>query len=80
VISGADEYKQGIVLDRGGTGACDSHDAQSSASAVGDLLTTPPTPGHAMATNDPIRSFCAVIGKALRPFAEGQGVSPIWIL
>jgi len=90
VISGAGQYKPGIVLDRRDTGTLRQPigllgkvfckvDAQFSAIAVGDLLTTSPTRGHAMATNDPIRSFGAVIGKALSPLAEGQGVIPILI-
>jgi hypothetical protein len=52
-------------------------DAQFSAIAVGELLTTSPTPGHAMATNDSISALGAVIGKALRPFPSGQGLIPI---
>ena len=35
--------------------------------AVGDLLTTSDTPGHAMRVADPYQEFGAVIGKALRP-------------
>ena len=54
-------------------------DAQFGAIEVGDLLTTSPTPGHAMKTNDPFKAFGAVIGKALRPLKEGQGLIPILI-
>ena len=90
VISGAGEYKPGIILDRHETEVLRQPiallgkvfckvDARFSAIAVGDLLTTSPTPGHAMATNDPSRSFGAVIGKALRPLATGQGLIPILI-
>lgn len=90
VISGAGDYKPGIVLDkREGVGRrqplalvgkvyC-KVDAGSQPVAVGDLLTTSPTPGHAMATNDPLKSYGAVIGKALRPLASGQGLIPILI-
>ena len=90
VISGAGDYKPGIVLDRQQTSAnrqpiallgkvyC-KVDAQFGAIAVGDLLTTSPTPGHAMGTNDAIKAFGAVIGKALRPLVEGQGLIPILI-
>ena len=54
-------------------------DAQFGAIEVGDLLTTSPTPGHAMKTSDPFKAFGAVIGKALRPFTAGRGLIPILI-
>ena len=54
-------------------------DAQFGAVEVGDLLTTSPTAGHAMKTSDPFKAFGAVIGKALRPLLEGQGLIPILI-
>ena len=90
VISGAGHYKPGIVLDKQQT--ADNRqpialmgkvfckvDAQFGAIEVGDLLTTSPTPGHAMKTIDPLKAFGAVIGKALRPLKEGQGLIPILI-
>jgi len=90
VISGAGDYKPGIVLDKRRTAGnrqpvallgkvfC-KVDAQFGAIEVGDLLTTSPTPGHAMKTNDPFKAFGAVIGKALRPLTDGQGLIPILI-
>ncbi|MEH2001665.1 MAG: hypothetical protein V7L00_23475 [Nostoc sp.] len=90
VISGAGKYKPGIVLDKKessnnrmpiallGKVYC-KVDAQYGAIEVGDLLTTSPTPGHAMRTSDPFKAFGAVIGKALRPLEEGQGLIPILI-
>ncbi len=90
VISGAGDYKPGIVLDKQhsqigrkpialiGKAFC-KVDAQYGAIEVGDLLTTAPTPGHAMKANDPVKSFGTVLGKALRPFAEGQGLIPMLI-
>jgi hypothetical protein len=54
-------------------------DAQYSSIDVGDLLTTSPTPGHAMKASDPLRAFGAVIGKALRPLGSGRGLIPILI-
>jgi hypothetical protein len=90
VISGAGDYKPGIVLDKQQTSGnrqpvallgkvfC-KVDAQFGAIEVGDLLTTSPTAGHAMKTNDPFKAFGAVIGKALRPLAEGQEMIPILI-
>ena len=38
---------------------------------VGDMLTTSPTPGHAMRATDPARAFGAVIGKALGSLSVG---------
>lgn len=90
VISGAGDLKPGIILDKRqapgnrqpvalmGKVFC-KVDAQFGAIAVGDLLTTSPTPGHAMKTDDPLKAFGAVIGKALRPLAAGRGLIPILI-
>ncbi len=47
--------------------------------AVGDLLTTSPTPGHAMKAGDALSAFGAVIGKALLPFKGGKGLVPVLI-
>jgi hypothetical protein len=54
-------------------------DAQYAPIEVGDLLTTSPTPGHAMKAADPFKAFGAVIGKALQPLHTGQGLLPILI-
>lgn len=90
VISGAGDYKPGIVLDKQQTMGnrqpvalmgkvfC-KVDAQFGAIEVGDLLTTSSTPGHAMRADDPMKAFGAVIGKALRPLTDGQGLIPILI-
>lgn len=90
VISGAGDYKPGIVLDRRhpGTGRrpialvgkvyC-KVDADHGAIQVGDLLTTSPTPGHAMRAGDAPRAFGAVLGKALRPLAAGRGLIPVLV-
>ncbi|MEG3878703.1 hypothetical protein QT972_15095 [Microcoleus sp. herbarium7] len=90
VISGAGDYKPGIVLDRQssqnlrmpvalmGKVYC-KVDAQYGAIEVGDLLTTSPTPGHAMKADDFQRAFGAVIGKALKPLQTGCGLVPIII-
>ena len=90
VISGAGFYKPGLVLDKQqsqstrkavallGKVFC-KVDAQFGPIAVGDLLTTSPTVGHAMRADDPFKAFGAVIGKALRPLAKGQGLIPILI-
>jgi hypothetical protein len=90
VISGAGDFKPALVLDKQqsdrtrqpialvGKVFC-KVDTQYGAIAVGDLLTTSPTPGHAMKAADPTKAFGAVIGKALRPLKDGQGLIPILI-
>jgi hypothetical protein len=90
VISGAGDYKPGLVLDKKqshnirksislvGKVYC-KVDAQSSPVKVGDLLTTSFTAGHAMKAYDPLKAFGAVIGKALRPLETGKGLIPILI-
>ena len=90
VISGAGDYKPGIVLDKQhsqpnrkpiallGKVYC-KVDASYAPIEVGDLLTTSDRPGHAMKAADPLKAFGSVIGKALRPFKEGQGLIPILI-
>ena len=90
VISGAGDYRPGIILDKQASGAgrrpiallgktfC-KVDAQHGAIDVGDLLTTSSTPGYAMKASDPLKAFGAVIGKALRPVEGGQTLIPILI-
>jgi len=90
VISGAGDYKPAIILDKQASRANRMTvalvgkvyvkvDAQYSAVEIGDLLTSSPTPGHAMKAADPLMAFGAVIGKALRPLGTGQGMIPILI-
>jgi hypothetical protein len=90
VISGAGEYQPGLILGRSesphrrlplalvGRVYC-KVDAGYGPVEIGDLLTTSPTPGHAMRAGDPVRAFGAVIGKALRGLNEGQGLIPILV-
>jgi hypothetical protein len=54
-------------------------DADQSPVAIGDLLTTSSTPGHAMAARDHQRAFGAVIGKALAPLDSGKALVPILV-
>jgi hypothetical protein len=90
VISGAGDYKPGLILGRSPS----SHarmpialigkvyckvDARYGAIEVGDLLTTSPTAGHAMRAGDQTRAFGAVIGKALLRLEEGQSLIPILV-
>jgi hypothetical protein len=90
VISGAGNYRPGIVLDRQpgestrqpialmGKVFC-KVDARHSPIAVGDLLTTSPTPGHAMKALDPIQAFGSVLGKALKPLTDGIDLIPVLV-
>ncbi len=90
VLSGAGEYRPGIVLDKKasrenrrpvalmGKVYC-KVDADCAPVEAGDLLTTSHTPGHAMKAADPAHAFGAVIGKALRPLKQGKGLIPILV-
>src|SRR5262245_11839796 len=90
VVSGAGNYKPGIILDKQPSQGNRSPiallgkvyckvDAALAPVEVGDLLTTSDTPGHAMKAGDSTRAFGAVIGKALRPLRTGRGLIPILI-
>jgi hypothetical protein len=90
VISGAGDYRPGLILGRSGTVASGMPlalvgkvyckvDAQYDPVEVGDLLTTSPTPGHAMRASDPGRAFGSVIGKALGGCRSGQALVPMLI-
>ena len=55
-------------------------DAQYGAIDSGEISsTTSSTPGHAMKASEPLKAFGAVIGKALGPLPQGQGLVPILI-
>ena len=86
VVSGAGQYKPGLVFDRGATKdplrapismmgkvACRA-DASYGRIEIGDLLTTSPRTGCAMKAADPARAFGAVIGKAMSPLDDGEGL------
>jgi hypothetical protein len=90
IVSGAGTYRPGIVLNHrdgdsrrvqvaiAGKAFC-KVDAIHSSVGVGDLLTTSPTPGHAMRAVDPLRAFGAIIGKALAPLTGGVGLVPVLV-
>jgi hypothetical protein len=90
VVSGAADWKAGIILDRQHTAPgrlpialvgkvyC-KVDASYAPIAVGDLLTTSPTPGHAMKAEDPVKAFGAVIGKAIGAAHDGRQLLPILV-
>jgi hypothetical protein len=90
IISGAGGFRSGIIMDKQrnlanrqavaliGKVYCQV-DATHGSIAVGDLLTTSPTPGHAMVARDPARAFGATIGKALAPHTTGTGLIPVLV-
>lgn len=90
VISGAGTYRPGIVLDKQATSQdrlsvsligkvfC-KVDGDYGPISVGDLLTTSPTPGHAMKASEPERALGAVLGKALTTWPSGRGLVPILV-
>jgi hypothetical protein len=90
VVSGAGNYRPGLILDRRITGNKRLPvallgkvycwvDATEGPVQVGDLLTTAARPGHAMKATDRYAAFGAVLGKALAPLPSGLGLIPILI-
>lgn len=89
VVSGAGSYRPALVLDHQegirrqplaltGKVWC-RVDADCGPVELGDLLTTSPTPGHAMRAADPARAFGAVIGKALGRLRSGRALVPVLV-
>ncbi|MCJ7444940.1 MAG: hypothetical protein MUO26_10490 [Methanotrichaceae archaeon] len=90
VIAGAGDLQPGLVLGRRmecanrlpisllGRVLCKA-DASYASIEVGDLLTTSATIGHAMKANDSMKSFGAVLGKALQPLKKGCDLIPILV-
>ncbi len=87
VISGANGINTGLSLAQTGAPATSGDypvaltgrvyclaDASHGAIAPGDLLTTSPTPGHAMAVLDHDRATGAMIGKAMTSLDSGKGM------
>jgi hypothetical protein len=90
VVSGAGDYRPGLILGRDGSYKDRAPialvgrvfckvDCQYGAIEVGDMLTTSPTPGHAMKVNDVAHAFGAAIGKALGALKTGTGLIPILV-
>jgi hypothetical protein len=90
VIAGAGDSRPGLLLGRKVSmrrrlpvallgRVCCKADAQYGRIELGDLLTTSPTTGHAMKASDSARAFGAVLGKAMGPLEEGQGLVPVLV-
>lgn len=90
VISGAGEYKPGLLLDAAapygasrplalvGKVYCKA-EAHSAPIEAGDLLTTSTVLGHAMKASDNTRASGAIVGKALGSLGDGIGLIPILV-
>jgi len=86
VVSGANGVKPGLMMNQEHSVADGAHpvaltgrvycwcDASGGPIKPGDLLTTSPTPGHAMKAVDRARATGAIIGKAMTPLNEGRGL------
>ncbi len=85
IVSGANGVNPGISLHQAGvieggqnvalSGRVYARaDASSGSIKPGDLLTSSSTPGHVMKAADPKRAQGAVVGKAMSPLKEGQGM------
>lgn len=85
IVSGAGGVQPGIVLTQtevledGRNVALSGRvyalvDADHAPVQPGDLLTTSPTPGHAMKATDVTLRSGAILGKAMSPLAEGRGL------
>jgi hypothetical protein len=86
VVSGAGGVKPGMVMSQEGTLADGKFpvaltgrvycwvDAAYGAIKPGDLLTTAPTPGHAMKATDREKAQGAIIGKAMTSLKAGKGL------
>ena len=55
-------------------------DADIAPIAVGDLLTTSPTKGHAQKVLEPGKAVGAILGKALGALPKGQGKIPVLVM
>lgn len=86
IISGAGGIQPGMLMGQEGTIANGKHpvaltgrvyclvDATYGDIKPGDLLTTSPTPGHAMKVNDHEAGRGAIIGKAMTSLTDGKGL------
>ncbi len=86
IISGANGIHPGLTMNQKGTIADGSlpvaltgrvyalADASYSAIQPGDLLTTSNTPGHVMKVSDYTKAQGTILGKAMSPLDQGQGL------
>ncbi len=72
-----DRESDGVPIAFSGVTRC-RVDASYGSIEVGDLLTTSPTPGHAMRADDPLPG--TIIGKALEPLESGMSLIRILVM
>jgi hypothetical protein len=90
VVSGAGDYRPGIVLDKQASAESRTPiallgkvyckvDATYGPVEIGDLLTTSPTVGHAMKAQDPQRAFAQPLEKRCARSRTGKELIPILV-
>lgn len=91
VVAGAGSYRPAVILDHRAPGDTRQAlalvgktfckvDASFGAVAMGDLLTTSPTRGHAMKATSADRAFGSVLGKAMAALTDGRGMIPVLVI
>ena len=90
IYSGAGSYRPGIILDKKssktkripialmGKVFC-KVTAEMNPIHRGDILTTSVIPGHAMKATNQLKSFGAIIGKAMQSLESGRGLIPVLV-
>lgn len=78
VLGFSDPINQSVPVSLFGTAFC-KVDANYSPIEVGDLLTSSPTSGHAMAARSTNRVLGTIVGKALKAQTSGLGLIPVLV-
>ncbi len=73
------DQQMGMMVTLGAFAHC-KVDADIAPIAVGDLLTTSPTKGHAQKVLDPAKALGTIVGKALAPLETGKGKIPVLVM
>lgn len=73
------DQQMGMMVTLGAFAHC-KVDADIAPIAVGDLLTTSPTKGHAQKVLEPEKAVGTIVGKALAPLEKGQGKIPVLVM
>ena len=73
------DQQMGMMVTLGAFAHC-KVDADIAPIAVGDLLTTSPTKGHAQKVLDPAKAIGTIVGKALAQLDSGKGKIPILVM
>jgi hypothetical protein len=73
------DQQMGLMVTLGAFAHC-KVDADIAPIAVGDLLTTSPTRGHAQKVLEPEKAVGAIVGKALASLEKGKGKIPVLVM